>query len=580
MLLAALALACASTPRAPPTAFVGVTVLPMDGDLALPDQTVIVEGERIGALGPTTEVRIPASARRIDGRGRWLLPGFTDAHVHLYSRVELPLYLANGVTSVLNLHGHPAHLRWRREIAHGERLGPRIFTTGPSFASPHTPEEAVRLVAEQAAAGYDGVKIYNQVGRAEYPALAAEAKRLGLLFTGHVARAPGFETVLAHGQSIAHAEEYTYSFFNPLEDGDDSHIVYDEARIPEAVRLTREAGITVTPTLSTYRDILRQAEDLAHYLENPELRYLAPWLRATLEPALNRYQNRYSPEELARMHVSFALQKKLVLALARAEVPLLTGSDATCIGPVAGVSIHEELAELVGAGLTPLEALRAATVAPARHLDRSGGSGTLRVGQRADLVLLAADPLADIRHTRRIAGVMAAGRWLDKARLAAEVEAIPAAHLAERDELEALLEGDPREADAFLAARDPMGFLAGAALFHVVTEQGFARFRSLIERLRTSAPESAVAGEEALNGLGYQLLLAGRVSEALDVFRANTEDFPRSANTFDSLGEALAKSGQPDEAVEAYTKALAVDPGYLNAEGARRFLAEHERRTP
>src|SRR5262245_48544661 len=315
--------AAAPVPPVGSYAFVNVAVIPMDREAELLHQTVVVEGGRISALGPVADVPVPATATRVTGGGRYLIPGLVDAHVHLTSTTELPLYLANGVTTVFNLHGQPAHLLWRQWVADGKLLGPTIFSTGPLFDRAHTAAEAVRLVDEQAASGYDGVKIYNQVSADEYPALIEEAKRKKMLLMGHVARGPGFEATVAAGQSIAHAEEFTYTFFNPQHDGDNSHIVYDEERIPEAVRLTAAAGVFVTPTLSMYRDIVRQATDLDRYLQNPDLDLLAPWVRAGLQPALNRYHNRYSPEAVRRLEVSLAFQRKLVRALAAAGVPLL-----------------------------------------------------------------------------------------------------------------------------------------------------------------------------------------------------------------------------------------------------------------
>jgi cytosine/adenosine deaminase-related metal-dependent hydrolase len=196
-------------------AFVHVNVIPMTREVMLKDQTVIVDNGRITAIGSEETIYIPAGVRRIEAKGNYLIPGLTDAHVHLQSTIEFPLYLANGVTTVFNLDGRPAHLLWRSQIAKGELLGPTIFTTGPIFQEKRAAEEDVRLVDEQAAAGYDAVKIYNPVSRAEYPALIAEAKRKNLLLIGHIPHEPGLEMTLAAGQSIAHLEEYTYTYFNP-----------------------------------------------------------------------------------------------------------------------------------------------------------------------------------------------------------------------------------------------------------------------------------------------------------------------------------------------------------------------------
>ncbi|MCC6557333.1 MAG: amidohydrolase family protein [Polyangiaceae bacterium] len=565
----------ASRPEPRTIAFVDVSVVPMDRERILPHMTVLVSGGRITAVSPAGDVEVPASAERIDGRGRYLIPGLTDAHVHLVSITDLDLYLANGVTTVFNLHGAPAHLRWRTWVEEGKRPGPTIYTTGPSFAAVRSPEEAVRLVDEQAAAGYDGIKIYNQVSREEYPALVAEAKRKRLLLMGHVARAPGFEATLRSGQAIAHAEELTYTFFNPRGDDDDAHIVYDEAKIPDAARMTAAAGVFVVATISMYRDIVRQATELDRYLQNPELEYLPPWIRAGLAPGRNRYSNRYSPEAVERLRISFGFQRKLIRAFEDAGVPLMTGTDATSIGPVAGFSMHEELLELVNSGLTPFQALRAATVSPARYFGRADGSGTITAGARADLVLLSADPLADIRSTRRVAGVMARGRWFDAAALKARLDAIRPACEQDLRSVARELGSDPRRAARYLAENDPLGKLGEAVLADVARRQGVPELRRLLRRVRQTAPDLDIAGEDMVNNLGYTLLAEGDAQRAIDVFIANVEDFPRSANAFDSLGEAYAKAGDMARAVQSYGKALEVDPRYPNAELARRFLAEH-----
>jgi hypothetical protein len=152
------------------------------------------------------------------------------------------------------------------------------------------------MVDEQASLGYDGVKVYNQVSKAEYSSLIAEAKRKGILLMGHIAREPDFELTLASGQSIAHLEEFTYTYFNPQHDAINSHIVYDEARIPGAVQLTAQSGVSVIPTLSTYATIVEQATNLDDYLKRPDLTYDPPWIFASLQPAANRYKNGFKPE--------------------------------------------------------------------------------------------------------------------------------------------------------------------------------------------------------------------------------------------------------------------------------------------
>ena len=567
----------AAAPPLATLAFVDVTVVPMDRAATLAHQTVLVGEGRIAAVGPVDGVPIPPTARRIDGRGRFLIPGLTDTHVHLISSTELPLYLANGVTTVFNLDGRPAHLRWRARVARGELPGPTIFTSGPIFASAHTPAEAVRMVDQQAAAGYDAVKIYNQVSAAEYPALIAEAKKRHLLLMGHVAREPGFETTVRLGQSIAHLEELTYSFFQrPGGDGDLAAIDFDESRIPLVAAMLATSGVSVTATLSMFRDIVRQATALPRYLQNPELRYLPAWLRAHLEPGANKYDGRYPPETVAVLRRSLAFQRLLVRALADAGVPLMTGTDTTTIGPVSGFSLHEELEELVASGLTPWQALRASTVNPARYFGVATERGTIEAGKRADLVLLSADPLAAIANSRAVAGVVAAGRYYDAPQLRHLVDAIATRYADELTFVVQALATDPPRASAYLADNDPSGGLTSAALARLIDKWGVARLRKTVAAMRRSAADGDAVGEDAMNTLGYDLLGRHQTAQAIAVLAANVEDFPRSANALDSLAEAYAKTGAVDRAVQLYAQALDLDARYVNAPFARRFLVEHQ----
>ena len=278
-LLAALLFAALAFAQQPPVAILHVHVIPMDRERVLDDHTVVIADGKIAEIGPTSSVKVPPSAKKIDGSGRYLIPGLTDAHVHLYSAIEFRLYIANGVTTVFNLDGRPAHVLWRKQVANGEILGPTIFTTGPIFGRAHQPEEVVRLVDEQADAGYD--------------------------------------------------------------DDDNEHFVLDESKISVVAKETAEAGVYVIPTLSTYATTVQQATDLDSFLKNPVLRYLSPWALEAYEPANNRFRSGTSPEQAAHMRAALVFQRKLVKALFDAGVPLMVGTDAPDVGPMAGFGIHK-----------------------------------------------------------------------------------------------------------------------------------------------------------------------------------------------------------------------------------------------
>jgi hypothetical protein len=567
---AALAASAADTR---PVAFLHTNVVPMDGPRVLADQTVVVAQGRITALGPTAGTRVPPGARVVDGKGRYLMPGLADMHVHLYTPQELTLYVVNGVTTVFNLNGRPGHLAWRRRVADGELLGPTIYSAGPTFDRPRSAEQAVAEVDRQAADGYDAVKIYNQVSAAEYPALTAEAKKKRLVLVGHVAREPGFAATLDAGQSIAHAEEFVYTYFN--DDPDPRNEVVhplDTLKIPKAVALSREAGISVIPTLVAFHNIVRQATAVKAYLEDPHMAYLAPSMRTALDPANNTYANRWPPERLPGLAVSYEFQRQLVKALHDGGVPILAGTDASWLG-VPGFSLVEEVENFQDLGFTPYAALRTATADPATLLGREADFGTVAVGKRADLILTRRNPLENVRALENLDGVMAGGRWIPETERRALLAGIPAAYRVSLAELARKARTDLPALDADLASNDPLGLVSSAVLVELARGRGPDELPARLAELHRKDPDSRLTAEETLNQLGYDLLSAKQTDAALAIFRLNTELRPESGNAYDSLAETYLHLGKEEMARELYARALAVQPDYPNAKTAREILA-------
>jgi imidazolonepropionase-like amidohydrolase len=562
-----------SSPAA--TAFLHVNIIPMDREHVLEDETVVVEGDRITLIGPSRSIKVPSHARRIEARGKYLIPGLTDAHVHLLSQIEFPLYLANGVTTVFNLDGRPGHLLWRKQVASGEVLGPTIFSTGPIFHEKRSAEEDVRLVDEQAAAGYDAIKVYNEVSKEEYPALINEAKSKNLLLMGHVARAPGFAMTLQYGQSIAHLEEIVYTNFNPKNDDDFDHLVFDESKIPGIAREVKNANIYVTATLNNFSMIVQQATDLDTFLKNPELHYVAPWTLLQFQPANDRYKNRFGPEKYAVLRNLLAIQRKLLKALDDESVPLMAGTDATEIGPIAGFGLHHELQEFVQDGLTPYQALETATVNPARYLRKSAEFGTIEVGKRAAMVLLTENPLVEISNTQKIAGVVVRGRYLDEAQLSGMLHRVPAEYAREQQKVETMLQRDPTQANRYLEDYDPLGRLTAVAISDLASKESVADLLKMLKVVQQSNPKAGLVSEDSINTLGYGLMDQKLYLQAIAVLRMNTENFPKSANAWDSLADAFSHSGDVPNAVKNYRKALEADATYSNADSAKKFIAEH-----
>lgn len=424
-------------PQDRPVAFVHATVVSFAPERTLEDQTVVVRGGKIVQVGPSREVSVPAGAVRVDARGKLLMPGLVDFHVHLRDPSELLSYLAHGVTSVVHVSGPtgnvPDVLALRARIAAGEVAGPTVYSTGrildgaePVFpgvsTAVATAREARAAVSEQHRAGVDFVKVYNNLEPDALRAVTAEAHRLGLAVVGHVPRRPSRALALqsaleARLDVIAHSEELFFTYFYGDADARlDRGLAPepDRSKIPEVVKWLRAAGTVVTPNLSFVAMTARQLESFDAVLADPEAKHLEP---GVLE--MWREQNPARRRDLAkfvlRERAKYAFLLELVRALDAGGVPLLLGTDASAAGMFPGASAHLELAELVKAGLTPSRALAAGTSAPAafirRHVRGAEPFGEVAAGHRADLVLLDADPRADVGNMSRIAGVMARGRW-------------------------------------------------------------------------------------------------------------------------------------------------------------------------
>lgn len=432
----------AATPGGPPTtevvAFVHATVIPMDTERALADQTVVVARGRIVAVGPSPGVKVPAGALRVDATGRYLIPALSDMHVHLLGTAwnmmlppegrlaaeDVPAerflfpYVANGVTLVQELSATPEDVAVRERIRRGEVLGPRLVLApmidGPKKAWPPpistwvaSPEEARAAVREARRIGYDKIKAYSFLDKECYDALVATARELGLDVVGHVPMSLSVEYVLDAGQRlIAHSEEIAKHTR-----GD-----YRAERIAYFADLTARRGVWMTPTLTTTRAILEVLEDPDGVMGRPEAAYYRHPLQQGVWSFVAEKLYRPIPAEARQtLRDDFErFQLPLTRAFHARGGRLMTGSDTILPGLVPGFALHRELRELVDLGLTPYQALRASTTEPYAYLGELDEAGTIEVGKQSDLVLLDANPLADIAAASRVAGVLVRGRWLAK----------------------------------------------------------------------------------------------------------------------------------------------------------------------
>jgi imidazolonepropionase-like amidohydrolase len=541
---------------------------------------VVIRGRAIAEVAPAGTAREPG-ALTIEGEGKFLLPGLIDSHVHIKEGDPLFLFLVNGVTTVQNMAGRPFHLELRRRTRDGTLLGPRILTAGPTTAEVgvSTPAEVEKLVLDQQAAGYDMIKMYGSrdgsMTPETYHHLIEVAHSRGLRVVGHAPRNLPFQVVLDEGQnSIDHMEEIVYTHrpfarllqpYVELQFDRATETVRDSlARVPvpdfarelrpeveELASAVKASGIAVTPNLVYFRNIAWMSGDsIDALLRAPELAYAAPGLRLDWSPLLNRYRNGWGEnrELVARyLDAVVELQSAMTAAFHEAGVPLMAGTDSEGLGAQPGYGLHTELMLFVRSGMSPIDAIRSATITPARVLGIADSVGSVEPGKIADLVLLDADPLADIGSTRRIAGVFAAGRWVP------------------REEADALL-------DSLAGSYAPVQTTLGRFMRRL-EEDGA---RAAMEVYHESPDQAAIARsvERVVNSYGYRVMGEGRLDEAIDIFRLNTETFPGAYNTWDSLAEAYLNSGRRDLAIQYYRKVLELRPGDENATRMLRELGE------
>lgn len=424
-------------------AFVDVTVVPMDRERVLPGRTVIVQDGRIRTIGPAGEVRIPEGARRIEGRGRYLLPGLAEMHAHVPPADDPPrdeveevlfLYLANGITTIRGMLGSPYQVPLREELRRGDVLGPRMYVGAPSIrgATAPTPAAADSLVRAHHADGYDFLKIHPGVPRAAWDRMVATARDLGISWGGHVPAEVGIHHAVRTGMStVDHLDGFVEATRREGADPDDPAAYYratDPERLEALVGFLADHEVWLVPTQYLWNH-LRGAPDPDSLLALPEFRYVSP---ATRESYRRRAEsNRANPAitpEADRAHAE--MRTRFLRAAHEAGVPILMGTDSPQLFNVPGFALHRELPLMLEAGMSPYEVLVTGTrnVADyvARALGRSGDFGTVAPGMRADLLLVEGNPLESLEVLRSPAGVMVGGRWLSADRIRSGLEEIAA----------------------------------------------------------------------------------------------------------------------------------------------------------
>jgi hypothetical protein len=435
-------------------AFTNVKIVPMNIERVIEDQTVLIAGSEIVAVGDSSEIHIPKTADVIDGEGAFLMPGLADMHMHtradwedqeIWPEHPLSLYLANGVTTIRDFapSGSPIDyaLQWQKEINAGTRIGPTIYTSGILlYTSPL--DDPAGLVDRNDALGFDFLKLYSYLSKDDFHQAMTESKALGMYTAGHIPYAVGLEGVLTEGMDeIAHVEELLFEFIKFDRDRqlapeewmayiaesamlqfnlDDSTYQADfekenDALLQNIATQLRSAQVPVCTTMVIDDTIQLKLFQPDTFLARPENQYFESGYLESFQHGEEKHQVQcQGVEDLCAF--KYMIDRWILQGLHSGDVLLLLGTDSGTggMGIIPGYSIHDELHILVENGFTPYEALKTGTVNAAIVVDRMNGDGnfgTIKVGNRADLILVAENPLEKLDTIRTPLGVMAAGKW-------------------------------------------------------------------------------------------------------------------------------------------------------------------------
>jgi imidazolonepropionase-like amidohydrolase len=410
----------------------------------LEKQQIIIDSGKIKRIN--LEIKnLEAYTTIIDGAGKYIIPGMAEMHAHIpppstqESRINetLFLYLSNGITTIRGMLGHPSHLVLREKAESGDILSPRIFTSSPSLNgnSIKTTEEAIEKVTAYKKDGYDFLKMHPGIKLEVFNTVVETANKVGIPFAGHVPVDVGVRHAIKSGYaSIDHVDGFLEGLVpesknvNPNDNGFFGYNftpLADTSTIDELVNLSKEYRVWIVPTQSLYERWFApiSADEL---LKDPEMKYMPVTTLENWKQRKNQYTVDNPSFNQAQWEEFNLIRRQLIKRLQENGHGILLGSDAPQLFNVPGFSIHHEISGMIGAGLSPLEILQSGTINPATYVGMEGVFGQVKEGFTADLVVLDANPLEDIKALKQISGVMIKGTWISKERIEEKLEKIAA----------------------------------------------------------------------------------------------------------------------------------------------------------
>jgi imidazolonepropionase-like amidohydrolase len=378
-------------------------------------KTVVVSDGKIGSiLNAGAMVKLPEGATVIDGSGKYLIPGLAEMHGHIPPSGGPPglladvltMYLANGITTVRGMLGHPQQLTLRENAKKDLVFSPNLYLAGPAFNDQNiaSPKQAADKVREQKDEGWDLVKVHEGLTMEEYDAMAKTAKEVGMRFGGHVPDAVGLVHAIEMGQETF---DHMDGYIEYLE-GDKGPV--NEKKLAAIVKKSKAAGVWIVPTSALWA-VLYNGIPLETLKAYSELKYVPEGAVATW---VKLYEGRAKDTSAAASKNVLANRKRILKALHQGGVKILMGTDSPQQFSLPGFSVQRELQFMRDAGMSPYEILKSGTVNPGQYFAKQDSFGTIETGKRADLVLLKANPLTDIRNVSKIEGVMVRGKWFSR----------------------------------------------------------------------------------------------------------------------------------------------------------------------
>ncbi|MBS9525443.1 amidohydrolase family protein [Litoribacter alkaliphilus] len=405
----------------------------------LSNQSILVENGKIQSIGSNLEVEADSI---IEGAGKYVLPGLAEMHSHIpnaengdFSFLEdvMWLYLANGVTTIRGMIGHPSHLELKERIKSGQMMGPRIFAAGPSLNgnSVESPQHGRQLVHEQAEAGYDHLKIHPGLSMEKFIAIAETAKEKNIMIGGHVPLDVGLENVILNGfHSVEHLDGYLEAML-PHEDYKNSEKAgpfsmnfsqdADLSKLPELVKLTRENNVAVAPTMTLFEHFFGYLP-ASELKERAEIKYLPKdQIVKWAEQKQRLEDDGILAEEKVKPFLS--LRDQILMELYEADVLILLSSDSPQVFNVPGFATHREIKSMKNAGMKAVDILKSGSKNVAQYFNQDT-FGEIVVGKDADFLIVRDNPLEKLETLEELEGLFVGGNYIDRERIQSELDRI------------------------------------------------------------------------------------------------------------------------------------------------------------